>query len=282
MSRILYIQGFSIYLIKSPFRSIQFIHHQRHLSAEKNQITNSIASHISSREKRKQFVGMAKTFDRGQYAVTYSPGGGMNGTTFQALSGLPDPSRLFTVLGIESSCDDTGAAVMRSDGLILGESLASQHAIHEQYGGVVPSLAKSAHEENLDRVIAEAIERAGLASIEDVDAIGVTVGPGLEICLRVGCNRAKDLAMRYNKPFVGVHHLEAHILMARLPSYSFDVQRKLVTDEYTIYDSISSHYAVQFPFLSLLVSGGHCLLLKCNGIGRYKMLGGTIDDSLGM
>jgi N6-L-threonylcarbamoyladenine synthase len=243
---------------------------------------NTLSSTLSSKEKRKKFVGIAKTLDRGQYAVTYSPGG-INGSTFQAHSGLPNRSQLFTVLGIESSCDDTGAAVVRSDGIILGESLASQHAIHEQYGGVVPSLAKNAHEENVDRVIAEAIERAGLSSVQDVDAIGVTVGPGLEICLRVGCNKARDLALRYNKPFVGVHHLEAHILMARLPVIATtpSLLHPPARDESTVDDMISSHLAVQFPFLALLVSGGHCLLLKCIGIGRYQVLGGTIDDSLG-
>lgn len=96
-------------------------------------------------------------------------------------------------------------------------------------------------------------------SLSEVDAIGVTVGPGLEICLRVGCNKARELAMEHKKPFVGIHHLEAHILMARL-----EPSNKL-----------------EFPFLALLVSGGHCQLLKCNGVGRYTIIGGTLDDSLG-
>ncbi len=96
--------------------------------------------------------------------------------------------------------------MVRSDGKILGESLASQHEIHEQWGGVVPGLAKNAHEEKIDDVISDALKKANMR-IDDVDAIGVTVGPGLEICLRVGCNRAKDLAMKYSKPFVGVHHV---------------------------------------------------------------------------
>eukprot|EP00536_Pseudo-nitzschia_multiseries_P004457 jgi/Psemu1/295584/fgenesh1_pm.74_\ len=164
----------------------------------------------------------------------------------------------FTVLGIESSCDDTGAAVVRSDGVILGESLASQAHIHEEWGGVVPGLAKSAHEENIDRVIDDALRKAEI-TIEDIDAIGVTVGPGLELCLRVGSQKACQLATEYNKPFVGVHHLEAHILMAR----------------------IENQKEMEFPFLALLVSGGHCQLLKCSGIGRYSVLGGTLDDSLG-
>ena len=168
------------------------------------------------------------------------------------------------------------AAVVRSDGVILGESLASQHEIHEEWGGIVPGLAKTAHEEKIDSVIQEAITNAGLSSIQDVDAIGVTVGPGLEICLRVGCNKARDLAMKYSKPFVGIHHLEAHILMARLP---FDD-----TAEYSQGGTDGVHdakRAIEFPFLALLVSGGHCQLLKCIGVGDYEIIGGTIDDSLG-
>jgi len=98
------------------------------------------------------------------------------------------------------------AAILRSDGTILGESLASQHSIHQPFGGVVPSLAKSAHEDNIHTVIESALQNAGM-KMEDVDAVGVTVGPGLEICLRVGCERAKELAVKYGKPFVGVHHV---------------------------------------------------------------------------
>jgi len=209
-----------------------------------------------AKAKRSQFIGMAKAVDRGQYDVTYQPGG-VDGTTFQAKSGLPDLTKPFTVLGIESSCDDTGVAIVRSDGTILGEALASQGEIHEKWGGVVPGLARTAHEENLDRMIDLALKNANMA-LEDVDAIAVTVGPGLEICLRVGCNRARELATEFQKPFVGIHHLEAHILMARLDNQN-----------------------VNFPFLALLVSGGHCQLLKCMGIGQYSIIGGTTDDSLG-
>jgi len=148
--------------------------------------------------------------------------------------------------------------VVRSDGKILGESLASQSHIHEEWGGVVPALARTAHEENIDKVIHDALQKAQ-TTLEEIDAIGVTVGPGLEICLRVGCEKACQLATEYSKPFVGVHHLEAHILMAR----------------------IENPELLQFPFLALLTSGGHCQLLKCLGIARYEIIGGTIDDSLG-
>jgi N6-L-threonylcarbamoyladenine synthase len=216
-----------------------------------------------AKAKRSKFIGMAKAVDRGQFQATYQPGG-PNGTSFIARSGLPsmsmkdaDGTPYFTVLGIESSCDDTGAAIVSSNGRILGEALASQAEIHEEWGGVVPGLAKMAHEQNLDLVIDKALQEAGM-TLDQVDAIGVTVGPGLEICLRVGCNKARQLAMEYNKPFVGIHHLEAHILMARLEQPE-----------------------LKFPFLALLVSGGHCQLLKCSGIGQYSIIGGTLDDSLG-
>ncbi len=168
------------------------------------------------------------------------------------------------------------AAVVRSDGVILGESLASQHEIHEEWGGIVPGLAKTAHEEKIDVVINEAIMKAGLSSIDEVDAIGVTVGPGLEICLRVGCNKARELAMTHKKPFVGIHHLEAHILMARLP---FNSEASFIEGGSS--EVHESKRAIQFPFLALLVSGGHCQLMKCLGIGNYEIIGGTIDDSLG-
>ncbi|KAL7460841.1 hypothetical protein ACHAXS_001281 [Conticribra weissflogii] len=231
----------------------------------------------SGREKRRKFIGMAKAVDRGQWAVTYSPGGS-DGSSFVSRSGLPDLTKPFCVLGIESSCDDTGAAVVRSDGKILGESLASQHEIHEQWGGVVPGLAKNAHEEKIDEVISDALKKANMR-IDDVDAIGVTVGPGLEICLRVGCNRAKDLAMKYSKPFVGVHHLEAHILMSRIPSVENNSDQGMLQSS-TVTNDISAR-AMDFPFLALLVSGGHCQILKCLGIGKYSIVGGTLDDSLG-
>lgn len=231
--------------------------------------------HKNSKEKRREFIGKAKAVDRGQWSAVYSPGG-KDCNSFIAKSGLPDRRKPFTVLGIESSCDDTGAAVVRSDGVILGESLASQNEIHEEWGGIVPGLAKNAHEEKIDSVIDEALANAGLSSVAEVDAIGVTIGPGLEICLRVGCNKARELAMEYQKPFVGIHHLEAHILMARLP---FDSNAEFT--EGGTEEVHESKRAIEFPFLALLVSGGHCQLLKCLGVGNYEIIGGTIDDSLG-
>lgn len=172
----------------------------------------------------------------------------------------PPVGRPFTVLGIETSCDDTGVAIVSSDGRILGEALASQAALHEEWGGVKPDVARDAHAAALDRVVGEALERAGLATAADVDAIAVTVGPGLEICLRVGCEGAKALALAHDKPFVGVHHLEAHVLMSRLAVGAADVA---------------------FPFLTLLTSGGHCQLLLTRGLGKHAVLGSTLDDALG-
>ena len=166
---------------------------------------------------------------------------------------------LFSVLGIETSCDDTGVAVVRSDGVVLGEAVASQASLHEAWGGVVPGLARDAHAQALDGTVQLALQRAGLSSVEEVDAVAVTVGPGLEICLRVGCEEAKRLALAHDKPFAAVHHLEAHVLMARL----------------------ACEPPPPFPFLTLLVSGGHCQLLLSRGIGDHLVIGSTLDDALG-
>jgi len=213
-------------------------------------LLSSVQNDLSPKEKRRLLKlskkGLAKNQDRGEYTA-YQP------RPFKALSGLPDKEP-FTVLGIETSCDDTGVAIVSSDGRILGEALASQDEISQEWGGVVPGLARDAHQEALDGVLQQALERAGM-DLQDVDAVACTTGPGLEICLRVGTEKARNLLP--NKPYVAVHHLEAHICMARLESQ------------------------LEFPFLALLVSGGHCLLLECQGIGLYKMLGGTLDDSLG-
>jgi len=267
----------------TAFLSSSSLSHHRKDASKQHMSSSSSSSKQAPKKKKKsrgkdlrrEFIGMAKAVDRGQFAITYNPGG-KDGISFEAKSGLPARNKPFVVLGIESSCDDTGAAVVRSDGVILGESLASQHDIHEEWGGVVPGLAKTAHEEKIDLVIEEALQNANL-TMSEVDAIGVTVGPGLEICLRVGCERAKDLALRYKKPFVGVHHLEAHILMARLPFGNLErVEVQPATEE--VHEAV---HAMSFPFLALLVSGGHCQLMKCLGIGRYSIIGGTIDDSLG-
>lgn len=107
------------------------------------------------------------------------------------LSGLPNLSKIYKVLGIESSCDDTGVAVVQSDGKILSNVVYSQYSIHEKFGGIVPKLAMDAHKNNIDLALQRALDDAGLQSVDDIDAIAVTKGPGLEICLRVGINKAK-------------------------------------------------------------------------------------------
>lgn len=208
----------------------------------------------------RQNVGLPKSVQPG------AAGASDVAATPVARSGLPDRSRPFTVLGIETSCDDTAAAVVRSDGTILGEAIAKQDAIHAEWGGVVPGLARDAHVAAVGRVVEEALAAAGMSSVAEVDAIGVTVGPGLEICLRVGSNHAIELAERHGKPFVAVHHLEAHCLMARLAARA---------------DAPGEPEPLPFPFLCLLVSGGHCQLLLCRAVGDYSVIGSTLDDALG-
>ena len=163
------------------------------------------------------------------------------------------------VLGIETSCDDTGAAVVTGDGRVLGEALASQVEIHGPWGGVVPNLAREAHESAIDGVVARALADAGVHPSQ-LSAVAVTVGPGLSMCLRVGVVAAQNLCAAHDEPIVPVHHMEAHALVSRLAGG---------TD------------AVRFPFLALLVSGGHNQLILARGIGDYVILGSTLDDALG-
>mmetsp|Transcript_10527 Transcript_10527/g.33653 ORF Transcript_10527/g.33653 Transcript_10527/m.33653 type:complete len:444 (-) Transcript_10527:102-1433(-) len=202
----------------------------------------------------RDFVGLPKAVHRVS-GVAY-PLRELNESSPEAFSGLPDLSRPFTVLGIETSCDDTAVGVVRSDGIVLADAARSQYEVHAQYGGVVPGLAKAAHEAAIDDVVDRALEEAGL-SLSDVDAVAATVGPGLEICLRVGARKGVQLATEADKPFVGCHHLEAHCLVTRLADHC------------------------PFPFAALVVSGGHTMILKCEGVGRYDVLGGTLDDALG-
>ncbi|WP_406855428.1 tRNA (adenosine(37)-N6)-threonylcarbamoyltransferase complex transferase subunit TsaD [Alsobacter sp. KACC 23698] len=164
------------------------------------------------------------------------------------------------VLGIETTCDETAAAVVRStqdgDAEILSNEVLSQIAEHAPYGGVVPEIAARAHVEVLDRIVARALERAGLR-LSEVDAVAAAAGPGLIGGVIVGLTTAKALALVARKPLIAVNHLEAHALSARL------------TDK------------VAFPYLLLLVSGGHTQLLAVKGVGDYVRLGTTMDDSIG-
>lgn len=160
------------------------------------------------------------------------------------------------VLGIETSCDETAAAVVTDAREIRANVVLSQLDEHTPYGGVVPEIAARAHLEYLDGLIRQALDTAGLR-LGDLDAIAATGGPGLIGGVIVGVMTAKAMAAAAGLPFVAVNHLEGHALTARL------------TD------------GVEFPYLLLLVSGGHCQLLAVEGVGRYRRLGTTIDDAVG-
>ena len=164
---------------------------------------------------------------------------------------------MMLVLGIESSCDETAAALVTADRRILAQRIASQDDAHRPYGGVVPEIAARAHAERLTPLIAATLADAGLA-LGDVDAIAATAGPGLIGGVMVGLVTAKALAMATDKPLLAINHLEGHALSPRL-----------------------ADAALAFPYLLLLVSGGHCQLLVVDGPGRYRRLGTTIDDALG-
>ncbi|KAJ1659259.1 Mitochondrial tRNAs modification protein [Dispira simplex] len=166
--------------------------------------------------------------------------------------------RPWRALGIETSCDDTAAAVVDSEGRILSEAIRGQHRTHEPSGGIVPILALQKHIENTPYVVQEAMAKSGLLPHE-LDAVAVTRGPGISSSLSVGFNAAKTLAAVLGKPLVGVHHMEAHALTARLCYLG----------------------AIPFPFLTLLISGGHTLLLVAHAVNHYTQLGTTRDDSVG-
>jgi N6-L-threonylcarbamoyladenine synthase len=161
------------------------------------------------------------------------------------------------ILGIESSCDETAAALVASDRTILGHRLAGQEAAHRPFGGVVPEIAARAHVEILPRLIEEVLDEAGV-DLSEVDAIAATAGPGLIGGVMVGLVTAKGLALAAGKPLVAVNHLEGHALSPML-----------------------SDPDLAFPYLLLLVSGGHCQLLFVEGVGRYRRLATTIDDAAG-
>ncbi len=163
------------------------------------------------------------------------------------------------VLGIESSCDETAAAVLAADGRILAEAVLSQ-AEHAPYGGVVPEIAARAHLRHLSGLVAGVMARAGLG-FADLGGVAASSGPGLIGGLIVGAGFAKGVAIAQGLPFVAVNHLEAHALTPRLPG--------LLAGE------------VAFPYLLLLVSGGHCQLVAVEGVGHHRRLGGTIDDAVG-
>ncbi len=167
---------------------------------------------------------------------------------------------MLPVLGIESSCDETAAAVLDGDGRVLAESVASQEQEHAPYGGVVPEIAARAHLALLPGLVRGVMARAGVG-FDALGGVAASAGPGLIGGLIVGSQVAKGIALAHRLPYVAVNHLEAHALTARLPG--------LVEG------------GAPFPFLLLLVSGGHCQCVAVEGVGRYVRLGGTVDDAAG-
>ena len=167
---------------------------------------------------------------------------------------------MLTVLGIETSCDETAASVVVGQapgpGRILSNVIASQFDAHRPYGGVVPEIAARAHADLIDSVVERALREAG-CGLDGLDGIAVTSGPGLVGGVAVGLTLAKAMALASGKPLVALNHLEAHALTARLVE------------------------GVAYPYLLLLVSGGHCQLLICRGVGQFQRLGTTIDDAVG-
>ncbi len=161
------------------------------------------------------------------------------------------------ILAIESSCDETAAAVVKNGREVLSNVINTQIAIHTEYGGVVPEIASRKHIENINPVIKKALSDAGV-TLDDIDVIGVTYGPGLVGALLVGVAEAKAIAFAKNKPLVGVHHIEGHI------SANYVENKEL-----------------EPPFVALVVSGGHTHLVKVNDYGEYEIIGRTRDDAAG-
>ncbi|KAI8602591.1 glycoprotease family-domain-containing protein [Dissophora ornata] len=189
-------------------------------------------------------------------------------------------ARPLIALGIETSCDDTCAAIVTSDRQILSEVLRTQHHLHEPMGGIVPKLAHHAHMRHLPEVVREAIQKAGLG-VQEIDIVAVTRGPGLAHSLGVGLNAAKTLAAALNKPLVGVHHMEAHALTARLTTRDPEEKDGDESNRLSGPRRLGSKPYPSFPFLTLLVSGGHTLLLVAHSVNRYTTLANTVDDSIG-
>jgi N6-L-threonylcarbamoyladenine synthase len=161
------------------------------------------------------------------------------------------------VLGIETSCDETAAALVMGGYDVVSSAVSTQVDLHAQFGGVVPEIAGRAHLDLLNPMVARAIVEAGVAP-ERIDAVACTVGPGLIGALLVGVSAAKALALTWNVPFVGVNHMEAHLYAAFLEDPT-----------------------LQFPLVVMLVSGGHTMLIEMQDHGRYRLLGQTIDDAAG-
>ena len=164
------------------------------------------------------------------------------------------------ILGIESSCDETAASLITENEegfpIVLSNIVSSQVEVHREFGGVVPELAARSHIEKIDWIVKKAIDESG-RKIEEIDAVASTAGPGLIVCLSVGLSFGKAFATAMNKPFIAVNHLEGHALSPKLNTN------------------------LNYPYLLLLISGGHSQYLSVQNLGKYKRLGTTIDDALG-
>jgi len=164
------------------------------------------------------------------------------------------------ILGIESSCDETAASLITENEqgipIVLSNIVSSQVEVHKKFGGVVPELAARSHIEKIDFIVQKAIEKSG-KTIDDIDAVASTAGPGLIVCLSVGLSFGKAFACAIKKPFIAVNHLEGHALSPKINS------------------------KINYPYLLLLISGGHSQFLNVKGLGNYERLGTTIDDALG-
>ena len=164
------------------------------------------------------------------------------------------------ILGIETSCDETAASLIteneQGNPAILSNIVSSQVDVHKEFGGVVPELAARSHIEKIDWIVQKAIDESG-KKISEIDAVATTAGPGLIVCLSVGLSFGKAFANSLKKPFIAVNHLEGHALSPKLS------------------------FSLNYPYLLLLISGGHSQYLKVKGLGKYKRLGTTIDDALG-
>ncbi len=169
-------------------------------------------------------------------------------------------SKELIFLGIESSCDETAASIVKEDrhgnAKILSNVVSSQIKEHQPFGGVVPELAARSHVEKIDTIIKQAINQSGVA-IENITGVATTAGPGLLVCLMVGMSAGKTIATFLKKPFLAINHLEGHALSPRIIK------------------------KIKFPYLLLLISGGHSQFLEVQGVNKYKRLGTTIDDALG-
>ena len=164
------------------------------------------------------------------------------------------------ILGIETSCDETAASIIteneQGNPIILSNIVSSQTEVHKKFGGVVPELAARSHIEKIDSIVQKAIDESG-KKIEEIDVVASTAGPGLVVCLSVGLSFGKAFSSLINKPFIAVNHLEGHALSPKLNS------------------------KLNYPYLVLLISGGHSQFLNVQALGKYKRLGTTIDDALG-